>query len=90
MTESTFNSAGAEPTWLAPSGRAIAHGSAIPAEGRETPVRVSLDGCVHPDRRGEGFGTALLAWQEARGLQHLATSDETLPGRRRNIGKQAT
>ncbi|MFJ2134001.1 GNAT family N-acetyltransferase [Streptomyces sp. NPDC087845] len=65
---------------LDPSGRAIAYGSAIPAEGRETLVWVSLDGCVHPDRRGEGIGTALLAWQEARGLRHLATSDETLPG----------
>lgn len=26
------------------------------------------------------IGTALLAWQEARGLQHLAASDATLPG----------
>ncbi|MBO0912820.1 MULTISPECIES: GNAT family N-acetyltransferase [Streptomyces] len=26
------------------------------------------------------IGTTLLAWQEARGLQHLAASDTTLPG----------
>ncbi|TBO59797.1 GNAT family N-acetyltransferase [Streptomyces kasugaensis] len=65
---------------LDPSGRAVAYGAATLDEVRETLVQVSLDGCVHPQRRGEGIGTALLAWQEARGRQHLAACEEKLPG----------
>ncbi|WP_327687535.1 GNAT family N-acetyltransferase [Streptomyces tubercidicus] len=61
-------------------GRAVAYGSATAPASQETIVRVELDGTVVPDRRREGIGTALLAWQEARGLQHLAASDAALPG----------
>ncbi|MFE7638227.1 GNAT family N-acetyltransferase [Kitasatospora sp. NPDC057518] len=62
------------------AGRAVAYGSAVAPAAQETVVWVELDGTVLPDRRGEGIGTALLAWQEARGLQHLAASEATLPG----------
>ncbi|MEU7579895.1 GNAT family N-acetyltransferase [Streptomyces sp. NPDC041068] len=62
------------------TGRAVAYGSAVAPTSHETIVWVGLDGTVVPDRRGEGIGRALLAWQEARGLQHLAASDATLPG----------
>ncbi len=62
------------------TGRAVAYGSAAAPSSRETIVWVELDGTVAPDRRGEGIGSALLAWQEARGRQHLAACDATLPG----------
>lgn len=62
------------------AGRAVAYGSATAPASRETIVWVDLDGTVTPDRRGEGIGSALLAWQEARGLQHLAACDAALPG----------
>ncbi|MFF9072408.1 GNAT family N-acetyltransferase [Streptomyces sp. NPDC014872] len=61
-------------------GRAVAYGSAVAPASPETVFWVELDGTVAPDRRGEGIGSALLAWQEARGLQHLASCDATLPG----------
>ncbi|MER7583915.1 GNAT family N-acetyltransferase [Kitasatospora sp. NPDC097691] len=61
-------------------GRAVAYGSAVAPSAPETIFWVELDGTVAPDRRGEGIGAALLAWQEARGLQHLASCDATLPG----------
>lgn len=62
------------------SGRPVAFGSATVKSSNETVVWVTLDGTVHPDRRGEGIGTSLLRWQEQRGLQHLVESDECLPG----------
>lgn len=61
-------------------GRAVAYGSATAPASQETIVWVELHGTVAPDRRREGIGTALLAWQEACGLQHLAASDAALPG----------
>ncbi|SCF61628.1 GNAT family N-acetyltransferase [Streptomyces sp. Ncost-T10-10d] len=63
-----------------PDGRAVAYGSAVAPASPETIFWVELDGTVVPDRRGEGIGSALLAWQEARGLQHLASCDSALPG----------
>ncbi|MFE4330502.1 GNAT family N-acetyltransferase [Streptomyces sp. NPDC056831] len=62
------------------AGRAVAYGSAVAPASQETIVWVDLDGTVAPDRRREGIGRALLAWQEARGLQHLAACDAALPG----------
>ncbi|MEV0264379.1 GNAT family N-acetyltransferase [Streptomyces sp. NPDC050617] len=62
------------------AGRAVAYGSAAAPSSRETIVWIDLDGTVAPDRRGEGIGSALLAWQEARGLQHFAACDSALPG----------
>ncbi|GGT77242.1 hypothetical protein GCM10010207_87210 [Streptomyces atratus] len=61
------------------AGRAVAYGSAVAPTSQETIVWVDLDGTVAPDRRGEGIGRALLAWQEARGLQHLAACDAACP-----------
>ncbi|MGC0421073.1 GNAT family N-acetyltransferase [Embleya sp. AB8] len=62
------------------AGRAVAYGSAVAPTSRETIVCVDLDGTVAPDRRREGIGSALLAWQEARGRQHLAACADALPG----------
>jgi mycothiol synthase len=61
-------------------GRAIAYGFSILPPGRETLVRAILFGGVDPDFRGRGLGRSLLAWQEQRGLQHLAGSELTHPG----------
>ncbi|MDI6022716.1 GNAT family N-acetyltransferase [Leucobacter sp. UT-8R-CII-1-4] len=61
-------------------GRAVAHAESFMDDEAETLVNVYLNGCVHPERRREGIGRALLAWQEARGLQQLAASPLTLPG----------
>jgi mycothiol synthase len=49
-------------------------------------LRVSVSGGVHPTRRGEGIGTATLAWGTARARQALAASAgdpllDHLPGR---------
>ena len=64
----------------AATGMFTAHGLVIMPPGQDTLVRSLLFGGVHPDRRGEGIGRTLLAWEKARGLQHLASSDKTLPG----------
>lgn len=60
-------------------GTLIAYGTArlsatpVPvADGRA--VEVTLDGVVHPRLRRRGIGTRLLRWQQARGLQLLASS----------------
>ncbi len=73
---------------LGPNGKALAAGYASLREEPEsaTPggvpqhLEVALSGVVHPDLRGRGVGRQLLAWQEARGLQLLATSRSMLPG----------
>ncbi|MFF1947043.1 GNAT family N-acetyltransferase [Rhodococcus qingshengii] len=62
------------------AGSAVAFATATMNSSQETIVWVSLDGAVHPARRREGIGSALLDWQEGRGLQHLAGSDKHLPG----------
>ncbi|MEE6169671.1 MULTISPECIES: GNAT family N-acetyltransferase [unclassified Mycolicibacterium] len=62
------------------TGRAVACGTVTRSSINETIVWIQLEGTVHPDRRGEGIGTILLDWQERRGLQQLAASEETLPG----------
>jgi len=43
-------------------------------------VKVAVTGCVHPDWRGRGLGTAIMAWHDERGRQQLATSTKSLPG----------
>lgn len=73
---------------LAPDGSAVAAAtaslSATPsgdaAPGTDPHIEVALDGAVRPDYRGRGIGQALLAWQTARGLQLLASSQSPLPG----------
>ncbi|MFQ5794698.1 MAG: GNAT family N-acetyltransferase [Candidatus Bipolaricaulia bacterium] len=58
---------------------AIDENSHIAAAGRidyslrAEEVHAFLDGRVHPDHRGQGIGTALLGWLEARGHEHLAS-----------------
>lgn len=83
--EEDFDSAGFDPdrdTVIAfdAEGRAVAYGEAYQDEEAETVVTVHLNGQVHPERRREGIGSAVLAWQEARGLQQLAASELRLPG----------
>lgn len=62
-----------------PGGRIVAYGAVIAGEEHRTVVWITLDGTVHPARRRAGIGTALLAWQEARGRQLLGSSEERLP-----------
>ncbi|WP_241965241.1 GNAT family N-acetyltransferase [Microbacterium telephonicum] len=57
-------------------GRVVALGSAFLHPSRAGALTVTLGGCVHPEVRGRGIGTAVLAWQRARGRQHIA---EVLP-----------
>ena len=42
--------------------------------------RVSLQGAVHPEWRGRGVGSELVAWQVARGLDVGAAGPPELPG----------
>ena len=65
---------------LTGDGAAAAFGQVVLTPGKETLVRSILFGGVHPEFRGRGIGRELLAWQEARALQQLATVDLTLPG----------
>jgi len=58
-----------------------AYGYVETMPGDTTRVRAFLWGAVHPDRRGEGIGRQLFAWQEARARQILAASGKDLPGR---------
>jgi mycothiol synthase len=63
-----------------PEGTIVAFGAVELSPSQETLVRSLLHGGVAPKARGRGIGTALLAWQEQRALQQLATSEKTLPG----------
>ncbi|SDG96628.1 GNAT family N-acetyltransferase [Klenkia brasiliensis] len=47
---------------------------------------VHLDGSVHPDRRGQGIGRALLAWQLDRGRQVHAERQPAAPARLTVLG----
>jgi mycothiol synthase len=49
--------------------------------GDRSTARAFLFGGVHPDRRGEGIGRELFAWQMARGRQVLAARGQDLPAR---------
>ncbi|WP_318278972.1 GNAT family N-acetyltransferase [Agrococcus baldri] len=49
--------------------------------GDTTTVRTFAFGGVHPERRGEGIGREVLAWQLARARQILAASGKQLPAR---------
>ena len=64
---------------LDPQGRAVAYGLVTLSQEHETLVWVSLEGWVHPERRGAGIGSALLEWQERRALQKLSVLDTSLP-----------
>lgn len=62
-------------------GRLRAAGFATTAPGDVRTVRAFVFGGVHPERRGEGIGRELLAWQVARARQLLAASGKELPAR---------
>ncbi|HWR84810.1 MAG TPA: GNAT family N-acetyltransferase, partial [Rhodoglobus sp.] len=64
----------------AADGRVVAWGVVELSPVQDTLVRCYLFGGVHPQARGRGIGRTLLAWQESRGLELLATSDAELPG----------
>lgn len=49
--------------------------------GDVTTVRAFCWGGVHPDRRGEGIGRELLAWETGRARQMLAASGKDVPAR---------
>jgi mycothiol synthase len=61
-------------------GTVVAFGAVELSPSQETLVRSLVRGGVAPNARGRGIGTALLAWQEQRALQQLASSEKTLPG----------
>lgn len=62
-------------------GRLRAVGFVMTTPGDVRTVRAFVSGGVHPERRGEGIGRELLAWQVARARQLLAASGKELPGR---------
>lgn len=64
----------------ASDGKLLAWGVTEVGSGEETLVRSYLHGGVRPTHRGRGIGRQLLAWQEGRGMQQLASSDKPLPG----------
>ena len=55
-------------------GRLCAYADVNTPPGDSTVARAILTGGVRPDRRGEGIGRELLAWQIARGRQMLAAA----------------
>ncbi|MCV2396482.1 GNAT family N-acetyltransferase [Actinotalea sp. M2MS4P-6] len=63
------------------TGQLRAYGLVEVRPGDETCLRAFLDGGVHPEWRGGGFGRALVAWMEGRGRQMLAASGRTGPAR---------
>lgn len=65
---------------ITPEGRIDAWGFATLSPSQDTLVRAILFGGVRPDARGRGLGRQLVAWQEGRGRQHLASSSKELPG----------
>ena len=65
---------------LDPTGQAVAYAAASPPEIQKLAAVVEGSGVVHPQRRGQGIGTALLNWQDARARQMLANQSEDLPG----------
>jgi mycothiol synthase len=61
-------------------GTIVAYGVVELSPAAEDFVRSTLHGGVAPHARGRGIGRELLAWQEQRALQQLASSELTLPG----------
>jgi ribosomal protein S18 acetylase RimI-like enzyme len=60
-------------------GRMVAYGGNTMPPGQVTVRRVGLEGCVVPDARRQGIGTALLAWQQRRAARMLRAYDDHLP-----------
>ncbi|MCU1534733.1 MAG: family N-acetyltransferase [Glaciihabitans sp.] len=81
LTSSFVNTATDTLLGVAADGEVVAYGVVILGPTQTTLVRCILFGWVVPQWRGRGIGRELLAWQEARGMQQLATSEALLPGR---------
>ncbi|MCS3428514.1 GNAT family N-acetyltransferase [Leucobacter aridicollis] len=62
------------------AGALVAFGEAKLDDDWRDQVDVFIDGVVHPEWRGLGIGSAMLAWQEARGRQLLGGVKAGLPG----------
>jgi ribosomal protein S18 acetylase RimI-like enzyme len=58
------------------AGRMIASGMAMTPPGYETLARSIIFGGVHPERRGQGIGAELLAWQLGRARQQLESTPD--------------
>jgi mycothiol synthase len=65
---------------FAADGVLIAHGEVSLHPDHTTRIQSHLGGGVHPAWRGRSIGRVLLAWEEARSLQQLASFDVDLPG----------
>lgn len=61
-------------------GSVLGWGMVVLPPGQDTLVRSILMGGVRPAARGRHIGRQLFAWQRARGMQQLASSDKVLPG----------
>ncbi len=59
----------------------VAVGAAVATPTFRDAYGVHLDGRVHPDRRGQGIGRALLDWQVDRGKAIHAQRHPEVPGR---------
>ncbi|THG29737.1 GNAT family N-acetyltransferase [Naasia lichenicola] len=59
----------------------VAYGQATVIPGTAGFAETTLSGVVHPGHRGRGLGGALLDWQQARALEHLALVEEPVEGR---------
>ncbi|MFD2023891.1 GNAT family N-acetyltransferase [Promicromonospora aerolata] len=68
-------------TGTADDGALVAWAQVECPPGDVTQVRAFCWGGVHPDRRGEGIGRELLAWEAGRARQLLAASGKEVPGR---------
>lgn len=62
-------------------GVARAYGLTETRPGDSQVVRVFVQGGVHPEARGRGIGSDLLAWLTGRARQQLAASGKELPAR---------
>ena len=65
---------------VTPDGRVDAWGFVTLSPSQDSLVRSIMFGGVRPTVRGRGLGRQLVAWQEGRGMQQLASSDKHLPG----------
>ncbi|MFS0868207.1 GNAT family N-acetyltransferase [Microbacterium sp. 179-B 1A2 NHS] len=66
---------------VSPDGTIVAVGSAMLHPSRvDGKLNVDLGATVHPGWRRRGIGTALIAWQNARGTQQVAAAATALEG----------
>ena len=64
-----------------PDGDLVGYATTIAPPTFRDAFGVHLEGRVHPDRRGQGIGRALLAWQLHRGAEiHASATRRPTPG----------